>query len=136
MGAKMAASKKKPLQTTVRREVVWRGLDDLLLDKKNPRLPDGYERSDQGELLHLLAEDYSLIDLGKSIAANGYFSEEPLVTVKQTKQEKWVVVEGNRRLAALLLVQDPERAPKHLREEWRAISDSAKFDVAEVPTLE
>jgi ParB-like chromosome segregation protein Spo0J len=132
----MAKSKGGSRRSTVRRDVKWRDLDDLLLDKRNPRLPDGYEKSGQDELLALLAEDYSLVDLGKSIAANGYFSEEPLVTLKQSKQEKWVVIEGNRRLAALLLVKNPERAPSSLREEWRAIAQSAKFDVSEVPTLE
>lgn len=130
-------SKKKtgPGNLPERREVEWRHLDDLLLDAKNPRLPDGYENASQPKLLHALAEDYVLPDIGRSIAENGYFSEEPLVTVKHPTQSRWVVVEGNRRLAALLLIQSPQRAPKELVTTWEEIAAGAKQDVSEVPTL-
>src|SRR5262249_8283367 len=68
-------------------------------------------------------------------AENGYFSEEPLVTVKHSSQAKWVVVEGNRRLAALRLIDSPTSAPKDLQAAWEDIASSAKKRVTEVPTL-
>lgn len=111
-------------------------IDELLLDPLNPRLPEGMENASQPELLAMLAEDYDLKELGQSIAANGYFSEEPLVTVKDEKRGKWIVVEGNRRLAALLLLDNPDAAPKAYRAQWREISDSRERLVKKVPILE
>jgi hypothetical protein len=132
----MAQTEITPSAAEKRREVQWRKLDQLLLDNKNPRLPDGYENAGQPALLKLLAEDYALVDLGRSVAENGYFSEEPLVTVKHPSQNKWVVVEGNRRLAALLLIHSPASAPKDLQAAWTDVAASAKKTVKEVPTLE
>lgn len=132
----MAHVEATPSAAEKRREVRWRKLDELLLDSNNPRLPDGYENAGQAQLLKLLAEDYALMDLGRSIGENGYFSEEPLVTVKHPSQDKWVVVEGNRRLAALLLIHSPSKAPKDIQEVWTEIAAAAKKTVKEVPTLE
>ena len=131
----MAQAEATPSQAEKRREVLWRALDQLLLDNKNPRLPDGYQNATQAQLLTLLAEDYSLPDIGSSIAANGYFAEEPLVTVKHPTLDKWIVVEGNRRLAALLLLATPTKAPKELQDTWKEIAKGAKKTVSEVPIL-
>jgi len=131
----MAHAEATPSQAEKRREVKWRPLDQLLLDNKNPRLPDGYQHATQPQLLNLLAEDYALPDIGNSIAQNGYFSEEPLVTVKHPTLDKWIVVEGNRRLVALLLLAEPKKAPKELRDTWTEIADEAKKTVSELPTL-
>lgn len=117
-----------------RREVLWKPLDSLLLDNQNPRLPDGFEQASQSQLLSILAKDYDLLDIGRSIAANGYFSEEPLVTVSHPTAEKWIVVEGNRRLAALLLLSAPNKAPKDLRDEWTEVADSSR-PPREIPIL-
>jgi hypothetical protein len=132
----MASANKAPAKADKRREVQWQKVDDLLLDNKNPRLPDGMEKASQGQLLAILAEDYALLDVGESIATNGYFSEEPLVTIASSSQKgKWVVVEGNRRLAAMLLLAMPTKAPANLVEKWREVARSAKSTVTEVPTL-
>jgi hypothetical protein len=126
---------KKTQQTVERKDVQWRSLDELLLDNKNPRLPDGFKNATQPELLALLAEDYSLVDIAQSIAGNGYFSEEPLVTIKHPTLNKWIVVEGNRRLASLLLLAEPAKAPKELRDRWKKIAGESEHTITEVPTL-
>jgi len=118
-----------------RHQVRWVDLGDLLLDSLNPRLPEGMENASQGELLSTLAKDYDLQDVGQSVADHGYFAEEPLVAVKERGQ-KWTVVEGNRRLAALLLLEHPTSAPRELRERWSALSLERKIRVTKVPTLE
>ena len=56
-------------------------LDELLLDNKNPRLPDGYQNATQPQLLNLLAEDYALPDIGSSIAQNAASSEKLCTTM-------------------------------------------------------
>src|SRR5437762_12497596 len=89
--------------------------DSLHFDPKNPRLVeylDGKEPS-QSELLKLLWEQMSVDELAMSIAASGYFQHEPLFVSKE--HGKLIVIEGNRRLAAVKLLLDAT-----LRRELRA----------------
>src|SRR5579863_7011486 len=94
------------------------------------------ENASQAELLAELAREYELQDLGRSIADNGYFSEEPLVAVKDKGGRSWTIVEGNRRLAALQLLENPNAAPRNLRGQWQEISKSRRKRVTRVPILE
>jgi ParB-like nuclease domain len=119
-----------------RKEVQWVKLDQLRFDPRNPRLKEGMENASQPELLAELAREYQLQDLGRSIADNGYFSEEPLVAVKERNKETWTIVEGNRRLAALQLLEEPNAAPQELRNQWRELAQHRKKRVTHVPILE
>src|ERR1700730_14847421 len=119
-----------------RKEVQWATLDELRLDPRNPRLKEGIEKASQPELLAELAREYELQDLGRSIADNGYFSEEPLVAVKDRGGRTWTIVEGNRRLAALQLLENPNAAPKELRNQWQELAQSREKRVTVVPILE
>jgi len=84
----------------------------LLLDKENPRLASGAGADSQKELLKLLWDEMAVDEVALSIAANGYFKEEPLFAIPHDPKEtvegkkRYVVVEGNRRLAAVLLLRD------------------------------
>ena len=120
---------------TERHEVIWVTIDNLNLDPLNPRLPDGMEKSRQAILLETLAREYELQELGQSIADNGYFSEEPLVGVPSGTPGKWTVVEGNRRLAALKLLANPDAAPTAYRKRWQDLALSRKAIVDAVPLL-
>lgn len=74
---------------------------DLFFDGKNPRLSaDPDVPSSQTEIFNLLWRDFAVDELASSIAANGYFPHEPLFVIDETNGGL-VVVEGNRRLAAL-----------------------------------
>lgn len=79
-------------------------LDQLLLDDENPRLPERIGRLDQDGLLKYIERTYNPLVVAKSIVLHNYFPSEPLIVVK--KGEKFVVVEGNRRLTALKLLAD------------------------------
>jgi hypothetical protein len=105
------------------------------MDPLNPRLPDGMDNATQPELLAALAQDYRLQELGRSLADNGYFAEEPLVVVPAAKTATWTVVEGNRRLAALKLLDHPEEAPKGLQKTWQELADERKVRIVKVPVL-
>lgn len=86
-------------------------VSNLLLDDQNPRLAlDGGQRT-QKELTKRLWEDMAVDEVALSIASNGFFQEEPLFVIPREKtgdwlKRKYVVVEGNRRLAAVLLLRD------------------------------
>lgn len=88
----------------------WR-VDRLLLDDENFRLPPELRGANQEQLLQHFAEHYDIEELGLSMARKGYFEEEPLLTVSAADADYRIVVEGNRRLAALkLLTQSDARA--------------------------
>jgi hypothetical protein len=87
-------------------------VDRLLLDPLNPRLASTTsEQLDQNELLKLLWEEMAVDELALSISVNGFFQEEPLFIVPKDSKDsspnsKFYVVEGNRRLAAVLLLRN------------------------------
>lgn len=115
-------------------------IQDLLLDPKNPRIPPADHARTQDELLLLLARDYSLIEIGESIAQNGFFQEEPLAGAYDGREAPpYTVVEGNRRLAALKLLTSAD-ARELLRVEHQ--SQAAEWDrlssepsLSEVPVV-
>lgn len=79
-------------------------LEDLFLDPENPRLPTSINRTQQ-DMLTYLAKYTSIEDLMNAIAENNYFAGEPLIAFKENG--KYYVVEGNRRLTALKLLNNP-----------------------------
>jgi hypothetical protein len=114
-------------------------IDRLLFDWENPRLPQDDEDLDldsQESIFRYVEDSYSLRELGQSFADNGYFREEPLHVVPH--DGKFRVVEGNRRLAALKLISDPD-ARRHLtkqrREFWDAIAETRHLDQLRMPLV-
>ena len=83
-------------------------VEKLLLDKKNPRLPESLREKSQSEVLQYLYKHAVLDELAQSYIDNGFFDHEPLI-VQEGEDERYVVIEGNRRLAALkVLHRSPE----------------------------
>jgi len=82
---------------------------DLLLDPENPRLPEELQGSGQAELLRYLNDEAVLEELIRSLDDNGFFEHEPLIAYEEHELQGYVVLEGNRRLAALkILLGAPE----------------------------
>lgn len=79
-----------------------RAEQDLRFDARNPRLSEDEDVS-QAELLMRLWRDFAVDELALSIAANGFFPHEPLFAAEEDGE--LVVVEGNRRLAAVRLLR-------------------------------
>lgn len=84
-------------------------LSRLRLDPDNPRLPEHIDR-DPKAMLEYIARTSSIAELMTAIGQHGYFPGEPLIVVP--KDKNYTVVEGNRRLTALKLLQEPEQLPK------------------------
>lgn len=81
----------------------------LEFDPENPRLiEDGVKNPSEAQIILSLADIADLSEVVQSIAANGYFDIEPLIG--QRIGNKWRVLEGNRRLAAIRILQKPELA--------------------------
>lgn len=97
---------KKTDQTPAKIEPV--SLDDLLFDNENARFAGTRLKATQKDIAKNLWEEMNLDELIISIAVNGYYKQEPLLVVKN--DSKYVVVEGNRRLAAVKILLNPDLA--------------------------
>ena len=88
-------------------QIIKINTNDLHLDWKNPRLAEfGITfRTQPEEIFKVLWENMALEEIVTSLVAHGFFDTEPLVVVKEN--DKLIVIEGNRRLAAVQIVRDP-----------------------------
>lgn len=109
-------------------------VEDLLLDPENPRLPESVIRTQQS-MLDYIAETTSIEELMEAISENDYFPGEPLIVIPSLEDEnKFIVVEGNRRLTALRLLTDPQSCSEPgLR--MRSISKDAAHRPDKVPVI-
>jgi hypothetical protein len=110
-------------------------LAQLRLDPDNPRFVTDRDTTDLEAFLPWFNADADLLPVASSIAANGYHAAEPLlVAPRDDGDERLVVVEGNRRLAAVLLLLEPELLPR--LSELRELSEEADLDdLLELPCL-
>jgi len=116
------------------RKVVRRPVSKLRFDPKNPRLPySKHDEGDQEEVLEWMIREASIIELMGSISENGYFPGEPLLVAK-TDGDYFEVVEGNRRLAALMLLLEPNLAPIR-KKSVKKVSDEEGEKPKEVPVI-
>ncbi len=83
-------------------------LEKLKFDSMNPRLPVRlYGITDESKVIDYMVKYGNIVELMLSIAETGYSDAEPLLVVSDV-DGNYVVVEGNRRLAALKLLNNPE----------------------------
>lgn len=81
-------------------------VSDLYFDPENPRFAAlSFDKSDECAVIRHMNDEESLIDLLRSIADAGYFSGEPLLVYR--KDGRLIVAEGNRRLSALKVLNNP-----------------------------
>jgi hypothetical protein len=86
----------------------------LYLDSRNPRIPHISGNAKQRDLIAQLIDHDKVYELAKDIVEQGYFPTEVLIGVEENGKK--IIVEGNRRLAALKLLLSPEVAPpKYLK---------------------
>lgn len=86
-------------------------LDNLILDKNNPRHPPS---SNQREILEYFASQKETRKLAEDICKNGLNPAIWPIVVDLGKDE-FVVIDGNRRIAALKLLDDPDLAGNKYR---------------------
>lgn len=82
--------------------------DQLYFDVHNPRLVEFAisEGTSEDVILNTLWSEMAVDEIVLSILANGYFENEAMLAVKE--KGKYVVVEGNRRLAAVKVILKPD----------------------------
>src|ERR1039458_7165774 len=111
-------------------------IDKLMLDPLNPRLAElGIPKSaSQFDLLKALWEEMAVEEVAMSIAFSGYFEHEPLF-VEKGRDETFVVIEGNRRLAAVKLLVDAGLRQKVRATKLPSIDKGRAAELAELPVI-
>lgn len=84
----------------------------LRLDRENPRLVGEAEDAADEEIIDRLYRSAELTELLESISTNGYLDIEPLIVLSEPDTDLLTVLEGNRRLATLLLLREPSLAER------------------------
>lgn len=116
-------------------------IDELHLDPRNPRLGGRFaETSYDEEAILSEMSDWNLEELATSFIENGFFVQEPLIVVKERvgRSDLLLVVEGNRRLAALKLVDRAARGqpvPKRWMELIKGVEKARLEDLRGAPYL-
>ncbi len=109
---------------------------NLRLDSENPRLVEFLEENanpSQDDLLRVLWEEMAVDELVMSIAQSGFMPYEPLLVTRE--RGELVVIEGNRRLAAVQLLLDPERRKKVNAVDLPKLSPTAAKALAKLPVI-
>lgn len=107
---------------------------ELFFDNQNPRLaeygitPDTPEK----DILQILWENMDIRELVQSIAASGFFQHEALIVSEENGY--LIVIEGNRRLAAVKVLLHPEIAEEN-NWEVEAASASIMEDLETLPAI-
>ena len=87
-------------------------VERLRLDRANPRLDGEVAEASDERIIARLYRSAELDELLQSISANGYLDIEPLVVMRDGDDDGLIVLEGNRRLATLLLLREPALASR------------------------
>lgn len=105
----------------------------LKLDSDNPRLPRSMHGKTEEEILTYMLLDASLIELMLAIGENDYLQGEQIFVVKDF-DEKYKVIEGNRRLSAVMLLNNPQLAKVQKTKIEKVIAEK-KHTPTEIPCL-
>jgi hypothetical protein len=103
-------------------------LDDLVLDVENVRLAiDGL---DEAGIASYLVESEDLIGLARDLLRDGYIDNEMPIVVDENGS--YVVLEANRRVAALKAIHHPEMLGRHAATLQRHLSRYPATDIPDV----
>lgn len=100
-------------------------LEHLRLDHYNPRLPTNLHEKSEEAVINWMLTDASLIELMLAIGNNGFFPGEPLLVIKDGDNH-YIVVEGNRRLASLKLLQNPSIAERQKKKVATVVEETSE----------
>lgn len=109
-------------------------LADLHFDPQNPRLPEHLKHAPESDVLEYLLLETGLIELMLSIGQQDFFIGEPLLVSPSHDGKTIIVVEGNRRLAALKLLHGDVQ-PTVMPGQVKQAREMATFRPDNIPCL-
>jgi hypothetical protein len=109
-------------------EIKYASVNDLMLDPMNPRLGRSNTRPDlsQAKIMDLM-KDWTLDELAVSFIDSGFWPQEALLVIKERLYGRpaLVVVEGNRRLAALKFLNQAVHGD-NVDKKWRELVEEKR----------
>jgi len=104
-------------------------LTSLEFDPENPRLPQNIDGHNEIDVISYLIDEANIPELMMSIGEQGYFDGEPLLVVE--RENHFIVIEGNRRLCALKLLNSNKFAPRATKkiEEIKKTSQNKPYHI-------
>ena len=120
--------------TITEQDANWMNVTELIFDLQNPRLVEyGLSaKSSEVDVIEILWEEMDVRELVLSIEASGFFPHEPIIVAKENGQN--IVIEGNRRLAAVKLLLDQELVAS-LGLNVPIVTDQFKQGLRELPVI-
>ena len=109
-------------------------IDLIYIDFKNPRYL--YSISDEANAIETLCREEDVYELAKDISKVGLNPMDLSGVIQEG--DIFIAAEGNRRLCAIKLLNDPELAPAHLKSKFKALSEQTEhaFDTVSVIVFE
>lgn len=120
----------------MQKQIEYISPDELSFDWNNPRIAEfniSPNASDE-EIISILWQAMGVEEIVLSIRASGFFQNEPLIAIKEGG--KSIVIEGNRRLAAVKCISHPNLGEKvGFDKNSFAVSDEVKKTLLEIPVI-
>lgn len=113
----------------------------LKLDPLNPRLGEDDADLSQNEIINILLDKkFKILELAESIARIGFTPLDNIIAFEDAKSGEYMVLEGNRRVAALKLLLNPklvrdEKMSKRFQGLSEALSSEIKKELSEVQVV-
>lgn len=95
-------------------------IDNLIVNQDNPR--NEPQENEIGAIKILLKQEKKLFNLMKSIARYGYDISEKIIVMEADKPNNYLVMDGNRRITCIKLLNNPELLPSTINERSRLIN--------------
>lgn len=103
-------------------EIEYKGAEQLAFDYSNPRMVEYNfsEEATEKQVINTFWDEMATEELVMSILAHGFFQHEPLYVIKDLRSDRYIVVEGNRRLAAVKSILNPNIIDNDKMEKFKA----------------
>ena len=108
--------------------------DNLKFDMFSSRIPDILQGTTELKVINHHLLEASTLELMQAIGENGFFEGEQLLVVPQ-EEGKYKVVEGNRRLTSVMLLNNPELAQVKKASVKQVYDEANHKPIKELPCL-
>ncbi len=120
----------------MQKKIDYISADELSFDWNNPRISEFNlsPKAKDDEIIKILWDVMGVEEIVLSIKASGFFDNEPLIAVKENNKN--IVIEGNRRLAAVKCILHPEYADSiGFNKNILAVSSEVKATLNLIPVI-
>ncbi|MFS0615422.1 hypothetical protein [Lederbergia ruris] len=100
-------------------------INDLYINEENPR--DEPQENEEGAIKILLAKEKKFFNLMKSIAKYGYEISEKIIIVEADVPKKYKIMDGNRRMSCIKLLNNPDFLPSDISDRKRLLKRIKKI---------